>query len=685
MSSLSSQILMLAAASAGAVEGNLLDIFNEVKTIVHSLEGGHLVSDVKTLVSFVMSVVKDIDGDKWSSLVHEISANGCGALSAGEDIEKQLEHLVEKFLHHAHIHQIKDTVGGKESLQTKFLSWLKADLHICKHNNGSSSSTNSTWVADHSHLSFLSDEEFVSFNSLQLAEENDGLRNGKDVLTYQGEEEDDDFDETTCDWTTTENPSGIVAVTSVKNQAACGSCWTFSTMGSLEGALVAQGVLNPAEGEDWSLAPQELVDNGPDGMRGCGGGRVHDGMLWVKGQQNNPYGFGFGSTSSSSSSSENPFGGACTWESYPYDLHQAEDKIIEQNPYAAQSQGLYRWSNYEHQSKIQKSCSTGLKDAQIESVHQVQGGAREIMSALSKYGPLGIGGPLASANNWKNYRGGIVEFSHFFTTNRFLGFGGHAVLLVGYGHQDGRLYWKVKNSWKTSWGEQGFFRMYSDDHLDRALLGGNLMPAAFVKLSGGKKQQPKKDDHKKKDHHDHHDSDRQCTYDFQCKGDEKCNQSGQCVPKQNPIPHHDDHNKCSAQNQFGSCPVVDGVQQLCLSGKCGYLCSRSYDQCPGTMQCDYKQYLCVPKKSPIPPHDDHHKKKKEEPIEGQCDKSTILGRSYCIQECFSKFSLKTEMDDLSKCIENIHIPTHHKKYNPHQDVGGDFFSDPFGIMKFFNE
>lgn len=201
------------------------------------------------------------------------------------------------------------------------------------------------------------------------------------------------------------------AVTPVKNQGMCGSCWTFSTTGAVEGAnFLAGGALV-------SLSEQQLVDcdhtcdpDQPEACdNGCNGGLPLNAMSYVKKR------------------------GLDLESAYPYQAKEGKCKSRTDGPPAAT-----------------------VADFNLVSTDETQ-----IAAALVEYGPLSIGIDAA----WmQSYRGGVA--CPWICDKRGLD---HGVLIVGYG-VDGfapvRLrrepYWIVKNSWGPDWGDEGYYKICKD-------------------------------------------------------------------------------------------------------------------------------------------------------------------------------------------------------------------------------
>merc|ERR1712032_304230 len=96
--------------------------------------------------------------------------------------------------------------------------------------------------------------------------------------------------------------------------------------------------------------------------------------------------------------------------------------------------------------------SSGTRASVQVSSHTIIESDEDQMAAwVAKHGPLSISID-AMTSIWWSYTGGIV--SECCNTDV-----DHAVLVVGFGEENGQKYWLVKNSWGENWGEQGYIRL----------------------------------------------------------------------------------------------------------------------------------------------------------------------------------------------------------------------------------
>jgi len=197
------------------------------------------------------------------------------------------------------------------------------------------------------------------------------------------------------------------AVTGVKDQGQCGSCWAFSTIGSLEGAHYM------ATGELQSFSEQQLVDCAGlrYGLLGCNGGM----------------------------------------QDRAYNYYEAGHKAMKEDAYPYTS----------GTTKKSGSCQYSEADATSVTVTDysyVTKNTPSQMKAALENGPLAVA-IEADKRVFQTYSSGVLSDSACGTTLD------HAVLAVGWGTEAGQEYFLVKNSWNTTWGDQGYIKIAIKDGL----------------------------------------------------------------------------------------------------------------------------------------------------------------------------------------------------------------------------
>jgi len=209
---------------------------------------------------------------------------------------------------------------------------------------------------------------------------------------------------TSWDWST------MGVVTGVKNQGQCGSCWSFSTTGNVEGqwALANHTLIGLSEQQLVDCDHQCMMYEGEESCdAGCEGGLMPNAFQYII---NN--------------------GGIGTETEYPYDAYTGT---------------------------CQKNYTDG---AQITAWTMVPSNETQMAGFLVNTGPLSI---AVDAELWQFYFGGVFDFPWCGTTLD------HGVLIVGYGVATDWVdqpvdFWKIKNSWGADWGEDGYIRVERNEN-----------------------------------------------------------------------------------------------------------------------------------------------------------------------------------------------------------------------------
>jgi len=272
-------------------------------------------------------------------------------------------------------------------------------------------------------FSDLTKEEFASARLGWKSPQNGDLYGGLPFLgnhTYHGETLPDSVDHTTDN-----------LVTHIKDQGQCGSCWIFSAVGGLEGAYAL------ARRELKVLAEQQVLDCLhsilPPTM-GCSGGSM------------SPV-FSFATSH-----------GMCSEDSYAYEAKAGSCRS--DSCTVAVPSGVF----------------TGYKGlAPVARI--VPASYQAMMSAVAQQ-PVSVS-IEADKDVFHLYTSGIVDGACGQMPD-------HGVLVVGYGH-DATLnedYWKIKNSWGSSWGEEGYVRILRGNGVrgECAILNSPSYPIASAGL-----------------------------------------------------------------------------------------------------------------------------------------------------------------------------------------------------------
>jgi cathepsin L len=294
-------------------------------------------------------------------------------------------------------------VFGSPDYATEFVNWMQKHQKSYTHteflNRYEIFKSNYDFVQEHNtnseHGFTVAINKFADLSNTEFKKIYNGFNMDFQQASEFGETFINDVDPSTIpssyDW----RKEGVV--TGVKNQGQCGSCWSFSTTGSVEACHKLSGNSLVA------LSEQNLMDcSWSEGDQGCNGGLMTNAMDYIIKN-----------------------GGVDTENSYPYEMKSS------------------------HSCRYQSS----NKGSTLGSYQNIPQGSESGLLAANSKGPVSVAID-AGESSFQFYNGGVYYSPSCSSTQL-----DHGVLAAGWGSYSGKDYWLVKNSWGADWGLNGYIMM----------------------------------------------------------------------------------------------------------------------------------------------------------------------------------------------------------------------------------
>jgi len=309
--------------------------------------------------------------------------------------------------------------AGSAEWNTRKQTFLQELTRVVRHNSNSQA----TWKESVNHMSAMTSTEKKAFYGRNKAVS----QAQPQKLQYQ-----EDLPANYVQYPLSALPASVDwrtegVATAVKDQGHCGSCWAFASTAVIESHVAIK------TGELFDLSPQQIAACAPNpdkcgGSGNCNGATSELAFNYVAGSK-----------------------GVTESFQYPYTEYFGVESACAV-PNLASPKGSIR----------------GFIQLKTNNYS-------ELMNAVAREGPIAVS---VDASTWHAYESGI--FNGCNQVNPDIN---HAVVLMGYGEDNGQKYWLIRNSWSASFGENGYIRLLRTDN-DEKNCGSDITPQDGIACEG---------------------------------------------------------------------------------------------------------------------------------------------------------------------------------------------------------